>query len=188
MAETWLEELPNGLLFGDHRGGKSTQETRRVSQRRKGSSSSPRATCPHLLQPLSRNEGLAWLTPGPLPSENLPLKLITDKYQLVSSLQEVLGLGGGSELHLRRVWRKGSLRRGPALHHFLPPDGSEAASTIGGGTALKVERLGLSFEPHTDHGRGPGWAPQWTLGAGTTSQPPTHFSSGVAGQFKAPRE
>ena len=109
MAETWLEELPTGLLFGDHRGGKSTQETRRVSQRRKGSSSSPRATCPHLLQPLSRNEGLAWLTPGPLPSENLPLKLITDKYQLVSSLQEVLGLGGGSELHLRRVWRKGSL-------------------------------------------------------------------------------
>lgn len=187
MAETWLEELPTRLLFGDHRGGKKTHKTRRVSQRRKESSSSHRATHPHLLQPPSP-ETKGWLTPGPLPSENLPLKLITDKYQLVSSLQEVLGLGGGSELHLRRAWRRGSLRRGPALHHFLLPDGSEAASTIRGGTALKVERLGLSFESHTDHGRGPGWAPQWTLGAGTTSQPPTHFSLVAAGEFKAPRE
>lgn len=187
MAETWLEELPTCLLFGDHRAGKKTHKRLAGSPREEKDPAAP--TGPHapiFCSPLSRNAGPVWLTPGPLPSENLPLKLITDKYQLVSSLQEVLGSGGGSELHLRRAGRRGSLRRGPALHHFLPPM-AEAASTIGGGTALKVERLGVSFKPHADHGRGPGWAPQWTLGARTTSQPPTHFSSVAAGQFKAPR-
>lgn len=142
---------------------------------------------PHLLQPLSRNEGLAWLTPGPLPSENLPLKLITDKYQLVSSLQEVLGLGGGSELHLRRAWRKEALEEALPSTTSYSPDGSEAASTTRR-TALKVERLGLSSRASHRPRQGPGWAPQWTLGAGTTHSRRTHFSSGVAGQFKAPRE
>ena len=96
MAETWLEELPTCLLFGDHRAEKKTHNRLAGSPREEKDPAAP--TGPHapiFCSPLSRNAGLVWLTPGPLPLQNLPLKLITDKYQLVSSLQEVLGSGGG---------------------------------------------------------------------------------------------
>ena len=116
MAETWLEELPTCLPFGDHRAEKKTHKRLAGSPREEKDPAAP--TGPHapiFCSPLSRNAGPVWLTPGPLPSQNLPLKLITDKYQLVSSLQEVLGSGGEAQGFIFT-----ELGGGEALEEALP--------------------------------------------------------------------
>lgn len=144
MAEIWkagwnsYQLVFSFVTTGKNRGDlKGLPRKKRTQQFPEGHNPPPSAV------PSPETRGWCGLHQDRCSTRTLPLRFITHKYRLVSSLQEVLGLWGDSQLHLQRACRRGSLRSSPALHHFLLPDGPEAAFSVGGGTALKAERLGL---------------------------------------------
>lgn len=72
---------------------------------------------------------------------------------LFQAFRKYWGWGGCSQLHLQRAWRKGSLRSSLALR--ATSYRLEAAISIGGGPALKVEKLGLGSQAMSRPQQGP---------------------------------